>query len=263
MLTTAMAYASSDEMMFGTSLHPVTTRRGLVIGGGQVIPEAVPHPRPGSERSLETLLREFEKANGDVLERCVDVGHPALVLENEHVFQMTHDPRWGMEIAAQTARQIDDFRARYGLQVAYRATIADIRKPNMFHLRSSDRTRQVLESFEACAQHADIVSIESIGGKEIHDYCIIRNDVAGLLFASLLGCRDMEWLWPQIVAIAGKHGCVPGGDTNCAQATSAMFMAGGLTAKGVPHTLAALVRAMGIGRSLVAYECGATGPGKD
>jgi methanol--5-hydroxybenzimidazolylcobamide Co-methyltransferase len=42
-----------------------------------------------------------------------------------------------------------------------------------------------------------------------------------------------------------------------------MFMAGGFTAKDVPHSLAALTRAMGGSRSLVAYECGANGPGKD
>jgi methanol--5-hydroxybenzimidazolylcobamide Co-methyltransferase len=42
-----------------------------------------------------------------------------------------------------------------------------------------------------------------------------------------------------------------------------MFMAGGFTAKDVPHSLAALSRAIAAARSLVAYECGATGPGKD
>jgi methanol--5-hydroxybenzimidazolylcobamide Co-methyltransferase len=73
----------------------------------------------------------------------------------------------------------------------------------------------------------------------------------------------MAWLWPQIVAIAGKHNAIAGGDTDCAQANTAMFMAGGFTAKDVPHSLAALSRAMAAGRSLVAYECGASGPGKD
>jgi methanol--5-hydroxybenzimidazolylcobamide Co-methyltransferase len=258
-----MAYASADDMMFGTAKQPVTTRRGLVIGGGYVIPEIVPHPRPGSEKNIKTLLREFERANGDALERCVVVGHPAVVVENEHVFQMTHDPKWGMEIAAQTAAQIDEYASKYGLKSAYRSTIADIRKPEIVDMRNSDRTREVLESFEACAKYADILSIESMGGKEIFDYAIIRNDIAGLLFASLLAARDMEWLWPQIVDIARRHNAIPGGDTNCAQANTAMFLAGGFISKDVPHTLAALCRAIGVNKSLVAYECGATGPGKD
>ena len=126
-LTNSMAYASPEEMMFGFAQKPVTTRRGLVIGGGSVIAEVVPHPRPGSEKTMTTLLREFEKANNDVLERCVSIGTPDLVLENEHVFQMTDNPEWGMEVAALATRKIDEYAEQYGLKAAYRATIADLR----------------------------------------------------------------------------------------------------------------------------------------
>lgn len=263
-LRDSMAYASHEEMMFGTARKPVTTRRGLVIGGGHVIPEIVPHPRPGSEMSLKTILREFERANEDALERCVVVGHPQIVIENEHVFQMTDNSKWGMEIAAQAVSTIEEYEDKYGIKVAYRSTIADIRKPDMVDMRTSDRARLVLEAFEACAQHADIVSIESMGGKEVFDHCIIRNDITGLLFAqAVLGGRDMQWLWPQIVAITTKYNCIPGGDTSCSQANTAMFMAGGFIPKDVTHTLAALCRAIGAGKTLVACECGAIGPGKD
>jgi methanol--5-hydroxybenzimidazolylcobamide Co-methyltransferase len=263
-LTDSMAYKDPQEMMFGFAQQPVTTRRGLVIGGGAVIAEVVPHPRPGSEKTLRSLLREFERANNDALERCVSIGTPNLVLENEHVFQMTDNPEWGGRIAEQTTEQIDEYREQYGLVAAYRATVADLRKPEMVNIRDSERTQKVFESFRACAPYADIVSIESIGGKEIFDYCIIRNDITGMLFAqAVLGGRDMEWLWPQIVAIADEFGAIPGGDTDCAQANTAMFMAGGFIARNVPQSLAALSRAIAAGRSLVAYECGATGPGKD
>lgn len=263
-LSSEMAYKSSDEMMFGTAKKPVKTKRGLVFGGGHVIPEIVPHPRPGSEKTLKTLLREYERANGDSLERCVIVGHPQLMIENEHIFQMTHNPKWGGEIAAQTAKQMDDYLSKYGLKAAYRATVADLRKPDMVNMRESDYTKEVLQSFEECAKYADVISIESMGGKEIFDHAIIRNDIAGLLFGqAVLGGRDMEWMWTQIVAIAKKYGCIAGGDTNCAEANTAMFMAGGFLSKDVPHTLAALSRAICASRTLVAYECGATGPTKD
>ena len=53
---TSMAYSSGEEMMFGTAKHPVTTKRGIEIGGGFVHPEVVPHPRPGSEKTKKTLL---------------------------------------------------------------------------------------------------------------------------------------------------------------------------------------------------------------
>jgi len=261
---TKMAYKDGAEMMFGTAKFPVTTKRGIVIGGGFVHPEVVPHPRPGSEKTMKTLLREYEKANGDALERMVIVGHPTLQIENEHIFQMTHNPKWGGEIAAQTAKQMDDYLSKYGLKAAYRSTIADLRKPDMVDMRNSDYTREVIESFKECAKYADIISIESMGGKEIFDHAIIRNDIAGILFGiGVLGAIDMEWMWDQIVAIAKQNKCIPGGDTNCSEANTAMFMAGGMTSKDVPHVMAALSRAIAASRTLVAYECGATGPTKD
>ncbi len=261
---TKMAYSSGEEMMFGTAKKPVTTKRGIVIGGGYVHPELVAHPRPGSEKTKKTLLREYERANGDALERMVIVGHPTIQIENEHIFQMTHNPEWGGEIAAQTAKQMDDYLEDYGLKAAYRSTIADLRKPDMVNMRESDYTREVIASFNECAKYADIISIESMGGKEIFDHAIIRNDIAGIIFGiGVLGAIDMEWMWNQIVAIAKKHKCIAGGDTNCSEANTAMFMAGGMTSKDVPHVIAALSRAIAASRTMVAYECGATGPTKD
>ncbi len=261
---TSMAYSSGEEMMFGTAKYPVTTKRGIEIGGGFVHPEVVPHPRPGSEKTKKTLLREYEKANGDALERMVIVGHPTLQVENEHVFQMTHNPDWGAEIAAQTAKQMDDYLEKYGLKASYRSTPADLRKPDMVNMRDSDYTREVIESFKQCSKYADVVSIESMGGKEIFDHAIIRNDIAGIIFGiGVLGSIDMEWMWNQIVAICKENNCIAGGDTNCSEANTAMFMAGGMTSKDVPHVIAALSRAVAASRTMVAYECGATGPTKD
>jgi methanol--5-hydroxybenzimidazolylcobamide Co-methyltransferase len=261
---TKMAYGSGAEMMFGTAKKPVTTKRGIVIGGGYVHPEVVPHPRPGSEKTMKTLLREYEKANGDALERMTIVGHPTLQIENEHVFQMTHNPKWGGEIAAQTAKQMDDYLQKYGLKASYRSTPADLRKPDMHHMRESDYTHEILETFKEVSKYADIVSIESMGGKEIFDHAIIRNDIAGILFGiGVLGSIDMEWMWTQIVDICKQNKCIPGGDTNCSEANTAMFMAGGMTSKDVPHVIAALARAISASRTMVAYECGATGPTKD
>ncbi len=261
---TKMAYSSGAEMMFGTAKKPVTTKRGIVIGGGYVHPELVAHPRPGSEKTMKTLLREYERANGDALERMVIIGHPTIQVENEHVFQMTHNPKWGGEIAAQSAKQMDEYLEEYGLKASYRSTIADLRKPDMVHMRTSDYTMEVIESFKECSKHADVVSIESMGGKEIFDNAIIRNDIAGIIFGiGVLGAIDMEWMWTQIVEIATGNNCIPGGDTNCSEANTAMFMAGGLTSKDVPHVIAALARAVAASRTMVAYECGATGPTKD
>jgi methanol---5-hydroxybenzimidazolylcobamide Co-methyltransferase len=64
-------------------------------------------------------------------------------------------------------KQMDDYLDKYGLKAAYRSTIADLRKPDMHDMRTSDYTHEILESFNECAKYADIISIESMGGKEI------------------------------------------------------------------------------------------------
>jgi methanol--5-hydroxybenzimidazolylcobamide Co-methyltransferase len=70
----------------------------------------------------------------------------------------------------------------------------------------------------------------------------------------------MEMLWSEIVRVSGNHGVMPGGDSACGFANTAMQLASqGM----IPEVLAAVVRAASAVRSLVAYECGARGPSKD
>ncbi|AEG13701.1 methanol:cobalamin methyltransferase, subunit B [Desulfofundulus kuznetsovii DSM 6115] len=262
---TSMAYQSADEMVFGTAKYPVKYGRDFEVGGGLVYPELVPHPRPGSEETKKSLVREYEKMVNDVLERCVQLGFPGIQVELEHVYQMTRNPDWGGEIAAATKRLMDDYYQKYGLKSAIRATIADYRKPDEENMRDSDALKNILATFEAsAAAGADNLSIESMGGKEITDYAIVRQDIRGVLFGiGVLGSRDVEFLWKKIVEIANKYGVTPGGDTDCSQANVAMFMAGGYLDKSVPHTFAAICRAIAAARTLVAYEQGAKGPTKD
>ncbi len=260
-----MAYSSADEMIFGTAKNPVKYGRDFTVGGGYVYPELVPHPRPGTESTKKSLVKEYEKMVTDVLERCVAIGIPGIQIELEHVYQMTRNPDWGGEIAAETKRLQEEYFRKFGLKSAIRATIADYRKPDEEDIRNSVALENMLKTFEtSAAGGADNLSIESVGGKEISDYTIVRQDIRGTLFGiGVLGSRDMEFMWKKVVDIAGKYGATPGGDTNCAQANVAMFMAGGYQDRSVPHTFAALTRAIAAARSLVAYEQGAKGPSKD
>lgn len=260
-----MAYANADEMIFGSCKSPVKYGRDFTVGGGYVFPELVPHPRPGTESTKKTLVKEYEKMVTDVLDRCVALGIPGIQIELEHVYQMTKFPDWGGEIAAATRKLQEDYHRKYGLKSAIRATIADYRKPDEEDIRNSIATETILKTFDTSAiGGADNLSIESVGGKEISDYTIVRQDIRGTLFGiGVLGSRDMEFMWKKIVEIAAKNGVTPGGDTNCAQANVAMFMAGGYQDRSVPHTFAALTRAIAAARSLVAYEQGAKGPSKD
>ncbi len=76
----------------------------------------------------------------------------------------------------------------------------------------------------------------------------------------MLAPRDMEWLWTKIVEIAHRHKVIPGADSACGFANTAMQLAGqGM----LPEVLAAVIRAASAVRSLVAYQCGAVGPSKD
>ena len=122
-----------------------------------------------------------------------------------------------------------------------------------------------METIENCCENgASIICIETTGGKSVSDYGISRGDPRALLFGiGVLGSIDMEFMWEEIVKICSKHNVIPGGDTNCSQSNTAMFLAGGLLDKDCSHTFAAIARGIGAANSLVAVECGAKGPLKD
>jgi len=109
---------------------------------------------------------------------------------------------------------------------------------------------------------ADIVSIESVGGKELHDPGLMYADLRQIVFAlGVLAPRDTAWLWDRISQMCAAEGrAIPGGDSACGFANTAMQLA---HQKMLPEVLAAVVRAMSAVRSLVAFEHGAVGPSKD
>ena len=266
-----MEYGSADEMVFGESKYPLSYGLGLKVGSGAVIPEINFAPRPGSEKTVESLRREYvDYITKDVLDRAVTLGFSSVQLENEWISQMGYNSETlAKPIVAGQKEMMRKYHDEYGIACAIRHTIADQRegdgglRPGMDSRHNYPE--KLLESLEvACKNGADVVSIESVGGKEIADYAVVRQDIKGWLFGiGYLGSLDMEWLWTQIVEVAKKHNVVPGGDTNCAGANTSMFMAGGYLDKDIPRTFSAVTRAIAAARTLVAIECGATGPDKD
>jgi methanol--5-hydroxybenzimidazolylcobamide Co-methyltransferase len=158
---------------------------------------------------------------------------------------------------------MDRFHEKYGLRTALRATPTDVRdNERPPRMRDGELLDLTLESFRQCARNgADLLSIESTGGKELHDEALLQGDLPGIIFAlGVLGARDMRFLWGEIGAIARESNILPAGDTACGFANTAMVLAD----KGmIPHTLAAVVRVASVARSLQAYEAGAVGPSKD
>jgi methanol--5-hydroxybenzimidazolylcobamide Co-methyltransferase len=262
-----LAIANPDDLVFGRAPKPVRCGFELEIGAGAVFPE-VNFTLPAIEISDVTwpeIVAHYEEMARNILRRAVALQVPGIVLEFELLPPMTEHPEWGAEITALFRRHLAEAHSKSGLRSALRVTPTDIRdqgKPPL--LRTGDAWKNLKRSFELCiAAGADIVSIESVGGKEVHDQGLMYGDLRSIVFG--LGClaaRDMAWLWDQISGMCADSGgkSVPGGDTACGFANTAMQLA---HQKMLPEVLAAVVRAMSAARSLVAFEHGAVGPSKD
>ncbi|RLF23664.1 MAG: methanol--corrinoid methyltransferase [Thermoprotei archaeon] len=258
-----MAYESPREMVFGRAKKPLKYGLDLEVGNGEVVPEVKYWPYREHENDEEKLLREYEDITNKLLDRAVNLGMSSLQLETELSFFITLRPRLAEEIVNKQREILEKYHNRYGIRLALRVTPADIRG-----LRGIDFDKamsMILETTEAvCRAGADVISVESIGGKEVFDYALIRGDVEGIVLSlAVLAPRDMRRLWREIVRICRRHDVLPGGDTACGFANTAMILAGGMVNRSIPHVMAAMIRAMSISRSLIAYEEGAIGPGKD
>jgi len=262
----ALAMSDPSELVFGRAPTPVTCGFDLTIGAGQVYPEVnftLPAITVSAENWSEIVSQYTEMVTG-ILRRAAALRAPGIVLEFELLPAMTECPEWGAEITALLHRALEEAHGKHGLRCALRVTPTDIReqgKPPL--LRGGPGVEKLLRSFELCAQAgADILSIESIGGKEVHDQALLYGDVPGIMFAlGVLAPRDMAWLWRQIAGICEGHSAlIAGGDSACAFANTAMQLA---HQRMLPEVLAAVVRGMSAVRSLVAFEQGAIGPSKD
>jgi methanol--5-hydroxybenzimidazolylcobamide Co-methyltransferase len=263
---TDLAIGDVDDLVFGVAPRPLHCGFGLKIGGGAVYPE-VNFTLPTMEMTDATwpeVRGHYEEIGREVVGRALRLKAPGLVLEFELLPPMTERPEWGVELTRILKRHLFEAHEKHGLPCALRVTPTDIRekrKPPL--MRKGEPCETLFHSFERTAEAgADILSIESVGGKEVHDKALVVADIAGIAFAlGVLSPRDMAFLWTRIREICWRHpGVVPGGDSACGFANTAMQLAG---QKMLPEVLAAVVRAMSAVRALVAYEQGAVGPSKD
>lgn len=262
---TKLAITNPDDLIFGHSPHPVTAGFGLEIGKGMVFPEVnftLP-PMSVTDGTWPEVLAQYEEIGKTVLERLIALAAPGAVLEFELVPDMTQRPEWGAEIVGVLLRHLEQAHEKHGFKGALRATITDLRETGRRSaLRTGPAVDTVFESFRRCAAAgAHILSIESIGGKDLHDPALQNADIKGIAFAlGVLAPSDMAFLWSGITSISSEHSRIPGGDTACGFANTALALA---HQRMLPEVLAAVVRAMCVARSLAAYEHGAIGPGKD
>jgi methanol--5-hydroxybenzimidazolylcobamide Co-methyltransferase len=251
--------------LFGIAPNPLTTRHGLTLGGGLVLPElnfTLP-PMLISRETMPEVRQNYRQIITGALQRTVELEAPGLVVEFETLPPMTENPAWGIELTRFLLEAMEDTHARHGLKSVLRITPNDTREmerpPRM---RSGPLYEAMLATFEGCAAAgAELLSIESVGGKEVHDEALMMCDLRAVLFAlCVMGVRDMRFLWTALDRIAQRHGARCAGDTACGFANTAMVLA---EQKMIPRVFAAVVRAISAVRTLVCYECGAVGPGKD
>ena len=263
---------SADEMVFGEAKYPLSYGLGQKVGAGLVVPEINFAPRPGAEKTPESLTREYvDYITKDILDRAVTLGFPSVQLENEWIFQMVNDlKKYAKPVVAGQKEIMQKYHDEYGIALRYPPHLCrpqagrdgpagghgqDAQLPREDHrvLRGRCRERR------RCAVHRDH---GWQGGRRLR-HPAARTSRGWLFGIGYLGSIDMAWIWPQIVDIAKKNKVVAGGDTNCAGANTSMFMAGGYLDRDIPRTFAAVTRCIASARTLVAIECGATGPDKD
>jgi len=262
---TRLAIDNPDDLLFGHAPRPVRTRHGLNLGGGIVYPE-LNFTLPSMEVTADTMptvARHYREIITDALRRAAELEAPGVLVEFETVPPMTSNPAFGMEVVNILLEGIENARTEYGLPAALRVTPNDNRefaRPPV--MRSGEHWENMQVLFEQAARAgADMVSIESVGGKELHDEALMMCDLGQVIYAlCILGTADMAFLWKRIHELVSPHGTICAGDTACGFGNTAMVLA---EQKMIPRVFAAIVRAITSVRTLVGYAHGCIGPGKD
>ncbi len=260
-----LAYKNIDEFVFGRSIYPVKLKNGILIGGGTVIPE-LNYTMPAikiDHSTIKEALNQYRDMTEDACKRAVELYCKEFIIEAELLPPTTYHPEWGAAIVSEIRSVLNRFEAENDFKSAIRLTPVDIREdPKSPHMWRGSHWDAIMQTFELGAEAgADLLSIESIGGKDIHDdatmFCELDKSIFSL---GVLGVRDMHQVWDKISGISASTDTISAGDTACGFANTAMVLAD----RGyIPKVFAAVVRVVSAVRSLAAIESGAVGPHKD
>ena len=206
-----MAYENVSELLFGSSTKPVPCGFDLTIGAGHVFPE-VNFTLPAitvEEATWSQVVAQYEDMATRILARAVSLRVPGIVLEFELLPAMTQTPEWGAELTRLLESHLRRAHEKHGLRCALRVTPTDIRdqgKPPL--LRRGAPWETLKRSFELCIEAgAHLISIESIGGKELHDsgLDVWRHPGHRLRFGGTGSARHRVAVGPDLGYVRGKR----------------------------------------------------------
>ena len=106
-----LTFKNSEDLIFGYAPKPVTTRRGLIIGGGIVYPElnfTLPTMSVNSS-TLSNITNQYKEIVNDALQRALHLDSPGLIFEFETLIEMTQNP----PIAIQLLKVMNDVCEEY------------------------------------------------------------------------------------------------------------------------------------------------------
>ena len=170
---TQLAIANAGDLRFGMAAKPLTTSQGLVLGDGTVYPElnfTLP-PMFVDQSTMPDVRTQYGQIIKAALQRAVELEAPGLVVEFEPLPPMTENPSWAVELTSILLEAMEEAHPKYGLKSVLRITPNDLREmerpPRM---RWGKYYEAMMATFDGCAAAgAELLSIESVGGKEVHD----------------------------------------------------------------------------------------------
>lgn len=260
-----IAYSNLKDFVYGYAKKPVVLGNGMVIGAGTVYPEinfTLP-PMTISKDTMPKVAAQYKEMITGVCEKAKELEVPGMLVEVELLPPCTFNPDWGNEVTKIVKDIMNEFQAKQGLKSVLRLTPVDIREgKDLKHMYHGEHWDKMMATFRGAGElGAELLAIESIGGKNLHDDATMNCDLPKALFAlGVVGARDMAILWDQIVKIAAETNSIASGDTACGFANTAMVLA---HKNFIPKVFAAVDRVMTAVRTMVAVECGAIGPDKD
>ena len=260
-----VCYTNLDEFVYGFAKKPVQCGNGMVIGGGTVYPE-INFTLPAmliSESTMPKVKAQYEEMIHGVCSKAHELNVPGMLVEIELLPPCTFNPQWGVEVTKVVKDVMMEYDAKFNLKSVLRLTPVDIREgKNLKHMYHGEEWDNLMATFTGCAEAgADLLAIESVGGKNLHDEAVMNCDLPKALFAlGVIGTHDMAILWDNIVRIAKQTNTLASGDTACGFANTSMVLA---NKNFIPKVFAAVDRIISAVRTLVAVERGAVGPDKD